>query len=362
MNHSFSLNDWSKLLPLFGGADSLDASARASGALVRRRAVRDGATLLRLGLGYGPGGLSLREAAAWAGVQGISTLSDVALLKRLRGAADWFASLAGQALARRSGLSGKGVRPLRLVDGTAINGPGNYGKDWRLHVAYDPVAQCFTAIELTDGREAEKLDRFKADDGEIRIADRGFGSRPDCIAAISEGPGDYVVRVHWRGLRWQDNFGGRFDILDFLRGLEDEEIGETKIMIGRGKGRSLKSPVPARLIAVRLPPEKVEVGRTRIQRDNRRKGRSVQPGTLEAASHILLLTSLTEAEYPAKEIAALYRLRWQVELAFKRMKSLFDLDKLRAKDPRLAKAWIFANLLTVLLVEDITRQLPDSSP
>jgi hypothetical protein len=113
---------WSKLLPLFGGADSLDASARASGALIRRRAVPDGVTLLRLGPGYGAGGLSLREAAAWAGVQGIATLSDVALLKRLRGAADWFATLAGEALARRSGLSGKGVRPLRLVDG--------YGYQW----------------------------------------------------------------------------------------------------------------------------------------------------------------------------------------------------------------------------------------
>ncbi len=363
MNHSFSLNDWSNVLVHFGGADTLDASARACGALVRRRAVRDGATLLRLGLGYGPGGLSLREAAAWAGVQGIATLSDVALLKRLRGAADWFGMLAGQALARRSGLSGdSGKRPLWLVDGTAINGPGSYGKDWRLHVAYDPAAQRFAAIELTDGREAERLDRFEAKEGEIRIADRGFGSRPDCIAALSEGASDYIVRVHWRGLRWQDEDGARFDILGFLRDLGEEDTGEARIMIGRAKGHAAKTPFPARLIAVRLPSDKVETGRARIQRDNRRKGRCVQPGTLEAASHVLLLTSLPEADYPTEQVAALYRLRWQVELAFKRLKSLFNLDTLRAKDPQLAKAWIFANLLAVLLVEDMTRQMPDSPP
>jgi hypothetical protein len=107
MNHAFSLDeDWQTVLARIAEPSALDASARAHGALVRRREVRDGATLLRLGLGYGPGGMSLREAAAWAATQGIAGLSDVALLKRLRGAADWFGVLAAQVLADRAGVAG----------------------------------------------------------------------------------------------------------------------------------------------------------------------------------------------------------------------------------------------------------------
>ena len=309
----------------------MDASARAAGALTRRRGVRDGASLLRLGLGYGPGGMSLRDAAAWAQMQGIAEVSDVALLKRLRGAADWFGALAGQALAGRAEAGDIGSRPLRLVDGTVLTAPGSQGADWRLHMGYDPRTCRFTDFELTDGKGAERPDRFPAVAQEIRIADRGFGSRPDGLRALAKGPGDYLVRVHWRGLHWLDAQGERFDMMDFLRGLGEADSGEAHILIGRGKPMKRDGaewePFTARLVALRLPADKVEGARHRISQENRRKSRQVQPETLEAASHVLMLTSLDDKDYPAERIGALYRLRWQVELAFKRMKSLLNVAR-----------------------------------
>jgi IS4 transposase len=95
---------------------------------------------------------------------------------------------------------------------------------------------------------------------------------------------------------------------------------------------------------------------------NRRKSRQVQPETLEAAAHVLLLTSLDPEDYPPARIGALYRLRWQLELAFKRLKSLLNLDALRAKDPDLARAWIYANLLAAFLIDNMIRPAPDSPP
>jgi IS4 transposase len=191
MRHEISSDgEWSGVLARIGTADALDASAGASGALTRRRGVRDGASLLRLGLGYGPGGMSLRETAAWARLQGIAEVSDVALLNRLRHAADWFGMLAGQVLSHRAEAEDIGQRPLCLVDGTVVSAPGSRGADWRLHVGYDPRGCRFTDFELTDGKGAERLDRFAARADEIRIADRGFGSRPDSIRALADGPGD----------------------------------------------------------------------------------------------------------------------------------------------------------------------------
>ncbi|EGI21698.1 colicin V secretion/processing ATP-binding protein CvaB, partial [Escherichia coli M718] len=133
------------------------------------------AILLRLGLAYGPGGMSLREVTAWAQLHDVATLSDVALLKRLRNAADWFGILAAQTLAVRAAVTGctSGKR-LRLVDGTAISAPGGGSAEWRLHMGYDPHTCQFTDFELTDSRDAERLDRFAQTADEIRIADRGF--------------------------------------------------------------------------------------------------------------------------------------------------------------------------------------------
>ncbi len=77
---------------------------------------------------------------------------------------------------------------------------------------------------------------------------------------------------------------------------------------------------------------------------------------------MLLLTSLPEDEYSAEQVADCYRLRWQIELAFKRLKSLLHLDALRAKEPELAKAWIFANLLAAFLIYDIIQPSLDFPP
>ncbi len=80
---NYSHDNWSAILAHIGKPEELDTSARNAGALTRRREIRDAATLLRLGLAYGPGGMSLREVTAWAQLHDVATLSDVALLKRL---------------------------------------------------------------------------------------------------------------------------------------------------------------------------------------------------------------------------------------------------------------------------------------
>jgi IS4 transposase len=75
----------------------------------------------------------------------------------------------------------------------------------------------------------------------------------------------------------------------------------------------------------------------------------------------MLVTSLP-AEVPASDVLQAYRLRWQVELAFKRLKSLLGLGRLPAKNGALARSWLLAHLIMALLIEDTSRPLLEFPP
>ena len=123
--------------------------------------------------------------------------------------------------------------------------------------------------------------------------------------------------------------------------------------------RRAAAPVPA---IRRKRPEQAETERQRLLKDAKKRGKTPDPRSLQAAQYILLLTSLPASTFSAADVLALYRFRWQLELAFKRMKSLAGLDELAAKKPELARAWIYARLISFLIAERSAGQVPDSSP
>lgn len=83
---------------------------------------------------------------------------------------------------------------------------------------------------------------------------------------------------------------------------------------------------------------------------------------MEAADYVLILTTLSDAAADAAEILELYRLRWQIDIAFKRLKSLIQIDELRAFDPDLAQTYLSAKLLGAVLVDAIRIHGPDFPP
>jgi hypothetical protein len=191
---------WPAVLARISGVFDLECSARTSGALQRRREVRDGATLLRLALAHGPGGLSLRSAASWAGMTGIARLSDVALRKRLRGCSEWLGEIAGALLNPPSPVAPLAGCRLRIVDGSSFSHPHAVGTSWRLHAAYDPAAARFTDLELTGEDGGEGFQRFAFQSGEIAIGDRGYARTRGLQHVLAAGA-DFVVRVGWTSLR-----------------------------------------------------------------------------------------------------------------------------------------------------------------
>ena len=120
--------------------------------------------------------------------------------------------------------------------------------------------------------------------------------------------------------------------------------------------------LPARLIIRRKPTAAAERAKVRAVGKAARQGYAAQPKQVEAAAHFMVMTTLPQDIMSADAVRALYRLRWQIELAFKRLKSLIWLEEIDAREPRLAKAAVCAKLILAILAESLLGRVLALSP
>jgi hypothetical protein len=127
MSDSLHALNWDELVARLGSDEELSRSAREAGALLRKRQVSSATDLLRLCFAYVLGRFSLRTLAAWADQRGLASMSDVAMLRRLKASADWVGDLVSELLAERcpEALAGSngGLR-MMAVDTTVVAPPG----------------------------------------------------------------------------------------------------------------------------------------------------------------------------------------------------------------------------------------------
>lgn len=113
---------------------------------------------------------------------------------------------------------------------------------------------------------------------------------------------------------------------------------------------------------LRKSAEAIRLAHQKIRRDAARKGNQVQPATLRFAEYVIVFTTFPEPPFSATDVLEWYRLRWQVELVFKRFKSLAQLGHLPKYDDDSAKAWLYGKLFVALLVEKLLHHARAISP
>lgn len=359
MTHESLVNDdWHLVVARLGGRQALEDGARESGAFQRARKIRSAEDLLRFTFAYCLTARGLRLTAAWGAAMGLADVSNVALLGRLRNMGHWLTLLVGQVLSAGRPAAAKG-RLVRIVDATTVPKAGKRTRGgnevWRLHSVLELPREQFGYLEWTDERGGERLDRAPVVKREIRIGDRAYAQAGQMATVIARG-GDVLVRSGWRSLRWLDETGARLNVIALLKAAEAEGMLDRPVRI-HCKSRA---PLEMRLIALRKSEEAAEISRQKAMKAARKGGRQISSETLYAAGWIILVTSLDAKEFSSQDIADLYRIRWRIELAFKRLKSLIGLQKPPGKDPRLARPWLLAHLLVVLLIEPDIIGLGDS--
>jgi len=352
------LAEWPRVVAGLGGEDALRKSALEYGAFVRAREIKSPTDLLRVCLAYGPGGHSLRSSAATAAALGIADVSDVAILGRVRQSAAWLKHLCEERLKLAAPETSPVTdRPIRIVDGSRLAGPGS--RVWRLHLAYDVASACLVDAKITSTKDGEKLDRLAIVPGEIRLADRGY-AQPDGIANTLAVGADLVVRLTWNSLQLTDERDERLDWLDLFN--EASSKGTLEMPVRLHKARSAFKAITLRLVVIKKPADAAAAAVAKAKRASSKDQHRIDPRTIAAAEHVILLTSLKHDEFSAEEISSLYRLRWQVEIAIKRLKSIIHIDQLPAKAPDLAQAWLYAHLLFALIVQEKTVETDALSP
>ncbi len=359
MTHESLLNrDWHRIIDGLGGRRFLESSARLTKAFQRAREIRCAVDLLRLILAYCLGERGLRSTAVWAAAVGLVDISNVAILNRLQKSGEWLTLLVGHVLASAAPKATRG-RLIRIIDATTVPKVGPQARKnnrlWRIHSAFHLPAERFGFFELTDEKGGERLDRVPVIEGEIRILDRAY-LQPDRMRPVLDGGGDFVIRAGWKGARWLDSDGRPFDIIaEFRRSAEIGKI-DRPIFVACKQGEQLA----VRLIAIKKSPQAAAEARRKARREAQRGGHRLSQATLEAADWVIIVTSLGSEEFSTVDVLALYRLRWRVELSFKRLKSLIGLKGPPGTDERSARAWLLAHLLAILLLEPFVDAFEDS--
>src|ERR1700730_688357 len=203
------LNIWDLVQAHLPPDFDLQRTARERRAFLRKRNVKDVASLFRLAMAYGGCGMSLRETCAWAEALKLANLSEPSLMERLCKAAPWLGDILAALIARQATRPAKrwaGYR-LRAIDATAICQPGADRTTWRLHVGFDLASGQIDHIALTDGRGDENLPRLTYRPGEIVRVDLVY-ARAHNLQLVKGDGADFIVRTGWSSLRLKCPDGG----------------------------------------------------------------------------------------------------------------------------------------------------------
>jgi hypothetical protein len=328
--------------------------AREFKAFVRAKKVKTPGQLLRVVFLYCGLDKSLREVAGTFTAL-YESMTDQAVAERLRACGPWVKAM----LRRMLPLSAVDTLPqgrrFVVIDASSIQAPGATGTDHRLHIAMDLVSLQFLEVFVSDVHTGETLKHFTLAPGDVAVADRGYAHCQGMSAAIQQGA-DLIVRLHPFSVVLCDAGGVPLELCAALRRQHMETLRTLAVALYATGGQH---EVRGWVHAYRLNAEQANRARQKC-RQGHKKGTPTAESLL-LAGWVLVFTTLAPAVLSAQTIMALYRCRWQVEIAIKRWKSVLDVDALRAKaHSPLAAVWLHGKLLYALMLERrMRRQLGD---
>lgn len=354
--------DWNQILSLM--PSDWKESARETKAIQKKLFNFTEESMLRTLLLHTGAGYSLRETSARVKVGNIANVSDVSIFKALKRSEHWLHRLCKDLYFEsgdRSLPESGGSKNMRIVDGTIIKEPGKTGSLWRVNYSFNlPSLECdhFNISPVSGKGNGETIQRTPVNKDDCFILDKGY-SRISELKYIQDHGGDLIVRINQQSLHFYNESDEPINLLSYLSKLKTSGHSKSwNVIIKDNAGNAVKG----RICAVKKSKESILKSQLKIKSKSQKQSTKLQHDTLDYAKYLTLFTTLKEEDYKPSEILNWYRVRWQIELAFKRLKSLAELGHLPKYDESSSRAWIYGKLLMGLLTEKLIRYSKTISP
>lgn len=316
--------------------------------------------LLRLILVHAAADLPLRQTVALVAEAGGPDISPMRLHKKMVRAADYLHALVTALVQAPMGLSPErwSGYAVSAVDATVISRPGSVNGDARIHHRMRLSDLKYLQVRSTGIDEGETLCGFDFDAGELVVGDRGYCNARGVASVVDQGA-DVLVRLNRTSMPLLAvDQKTPIDIMTLLRSIPARGVHEHFVVVPYKQGRNTRM-IPGRLCITRLPEHEADKARQRARKE---QGAKVSEDTLEAAAYVVLFTTTPWQRLSAAQCIELYRLRWQVELQFKRWKSICGFDKMPNFRPDTIASWLYAKILAAVLLDKLASLKSELSP
>ena len=245
-----------------------------------------------------------------------------------------------------------------VIDGSTVQEPGATETTYRLPIAIDLINLSLRQVEVSTDKTGENLDHYQLESGDVVLIDRGY-NQPKTLVPFLDRGGEVVLRYNAHSMKLYD-----VDTNDPADQRMIKADWESRLQTLKGQPGcfpvylcSGNQRIQVFVHAIPLPPEQAAQARRQAKQRARRKGRTASDKALYLSEWVLVLTSLPPELLDTETASALYRIRWQVELLIKRMKSLLQIDELRArKGSQLAELYLHGKLLYAAVTEKIMQR------
>ncbi len=330
-------------------------AAKTKKALIRGRNIKTPEELLRLNFLYQTQGGSYGLTSALTQIsENQEGLNKTAVEKRIVNSADWLKWLC-ENLSRQEGFIVeppeylKGDR-VNVVDASDYSCNGSRGADFRFHYMMNLFTMNTTEMYFTKASEGETLTRYtQIKKNDIIVADRGYCSITE-IKHVIENKGDYVIRMRSNSFNLYREDGTKFDFTEELK--KDYTPGrkiDVNLFIKSGK-----EMIPVRVCATAKSDEDVRKSERHMKKSNHNRRPLSELQTVW--SHFVVAVTSIDDKFSTVQILELYRMRWQIELVFKRFKSIFGGREFTARKEKSVKAWFYGKLLIAIICETLSKK------
>ncbi|MBQ8086859.1 MAG: IS4 family transposase [Clostridia bacterium] len=323
-------------------------------AIIRNRGIKNPNDLMMLVLFHLLTGCSLNEISEISKLARLGELSDVAFMKRFSNCTEWFKWIL-TVLQDKNRQVILYTLPERLkqyrilaVDASDVSEKGRSGRIYRLHFALDIIQMHAALYSITSNKTGEHLRNFALSKDDLVLADRAYSNVSGIEYCIEKGC-QFVLRMRINSFKPYDKDGNKIDLLSYMK---EKEQGELYAFARKERGENAGELYPVRICFKRKPKDAIDSTRTKMKQKEARKQLEFAPETYDFNEYMVVVTSIGH-DISAEEVLDLYRYRWQVELYFKRLKSILDYGELPKKSEKSIFAWLNGKLMIALLIESM---------